>query len=160
MSAANADVVADWISVVQRGITFGGVFIALYVGHMLGDHIAQTDRQAADKAGPWRGTASGALVGHVSSYAACQMAAIYAVLWVTGLHVSYVGWLAGIGFSAISHGFIDRRWPVQWVCRHTGSEAFGKLASGGLNGAYLVDQSLHIACLFVAALLMTGLTAS
>jgi hypothetical protein len=156
VSTEHLDAVTNWIGAIQTGVTFTCAFAALYTGHMVGDHIAQTDGQAAGKAKPFRDGELGPLLAHVASYTVCQMAAIYAVLAVTGLHVDYRAWLAGIGFSAVTHGFIDRRWPVQWLCRNTGSEAFGKLAGNGLNGAYLVDQTLHIACLFASALIMAG----
>jgi hypothetical protein len=138
--------------------TFAAVFIALYVGHMIGDHVVQTDWQAANKSLPGR-AGYWALAAHVRNYVAAQWVALMALGLVTG-----APWLTewapvwGLLVSGLTHGFIDRRWPVQWLCRRTGSEAFGKLAGHGLNGAYLVDQTLHIASLFVAALLVAGLS--
>lgn len=135
---------------------FAAVFIALYVGHMLGDHVVQTDHQAAHKSGPgllgW-----GALLTHVGTYGLTQTLALSAAGVVLDVPATGLGVTLGVAFSMATHGFIDRRWPVQWLCRHTGSEAFGKLAGHGLNGAYLVDQTLHIACLFVSALLIAGI---
>lgn len=134
--------------------TLATVFVALYVGHMLGDHVVQTDHQATNKAKPgWFGYR--ALAGHVLGYTATQFVALLAADLVAG-GLPLLGVAAALLFSGATHGFIDRRWPVQWVCRHTGSPNFAALATGGVNGPYLVDQSLHIGCLFVAALIVAG----
>lgn len=88
---------------------FAASFAALYAGHIVGDHLAQTDWQASAKAGKdWIAVA--AMAGHLGSYWVCQALALTAVQVVTG--VSVAGWagVAGLVFSVASHGFIDRRW--------------------------------------------------
>lgn len=143
----------------MSGGVFAAVFVALYVGHMVGDHVAQTDWQAARKADRNR-TGIRAMAGHLLGYGACQFAAMGLVYNVAPFDGN-MGF-AGLAFSVATHGFIDRRWPVQWVCRHTGSETFA--VSRNMTGApgfvsdgpYLVDQTLHIACLFVAALIVVS----
>lgn len=134
---------------------------ALLVAHNVGDHICQTDHQAACKVRPAESTEdppSGAvqaraMAGHVGGYQLTQAAALAAVLPASGLRPSWRGMLAGTVFSAATHAFLDRRWPVRWVLQRTGSPKFAELQTP-INGAYQADQALHHACLFVSALLM------
>lgn len=136
---------------------FAAAFAALYASHMLGDHVlGQTDWQAAHKADR---TVAGwaALAGHVAGYGIVQAVALWSLV-AAGVPLGADAILAGLGFSVVTHAFIDRRWPVLWLLRHTGSAPFAELNSGGINGPYLADQSLHVACLFVAALLVGGLS--
>lgn len=127
-------------------------FVALYAGHMVGDHIVQTDWQAAHKADKGR-TGVVAMAGHVIGYGLTQTVACAALL-LAGAPLSLVGLTVGLVVSVATHAFIDRRWPVQWILRRTGSDRFAALTSNGMNGPYLADQALHIGCLFVAAVLM------
>jgi hypothetical protein len=129
---------------------FAAVFVALYVGHSVGDHIAQTDRQAAGKAAAgWLGVR--AMAGHLSGYHLC-IALCLAALLVIDVPLQPGGVLAGLSFSAASHGFIDRRWPVRALLRRVSpASAAGPTAPQRL---YQVDQSLHLGCLFVSALLI------
>ncbi len=135
----------------MSGSVFAASFVALYVGHMVGDHVVQTDHQA----GKGRDAAV-AMAGHVGGYTLTQLAALAAVYPLTPWHPA--GVLLGLALSALTHAFIDRRWPVQWILRRTGSANFASLASGGMNGPYLTDQALHIGCLFVSALIIGGLS--
>jgi hypothetical protein len=126
---------------------FAAVYIALYAGHMVGDHVAQTDHQAAHKAGKgW--PAARAMAGHIGGYTAVQ---VIALALVAAVGVSAPAAVVALAVSAATHAFIDRRWPVQWLLRNTGSASFASLTTGGLNGPYLTDQALHIGCLFLAA---------
>lgn len=135
---------------------FGAVFAALFVGHMIGDHLLQTDWQASRKAGRgWPAVA--AMGGHLGGYFLAQLAALWAVHVVVVPLDRWAPWW-GLGFSVVSHGFIDRRWPVRWLLEHTGSRDFVKMGGVPLNGMYLADQSLHIGCLFVAALIIVGVS--
>jgi hypothetical protein len=133
--------------------TFAAVFVAMFAAHHLGDHVLQTDFQAANKALPgWRGWA--AMAGHLLSYHAAMVAALLA-LHLVDAPLTVTGCTAGIAFSAITHGLLDRRWLVRWVLEHTGSRAFAA-STTPLHGGYLADQSLHVAALFVAALLVVS----
>jgi hypothetical protein len=135
---------------------FAASFAALYAGHMIADHVLQTDWQAANKTGKsW--TAAEAMLGHLATYWVCQAVALVA-LHAVGIHASGWNGFAGLAFSAATHGLIDRRTPVRWLLEHTGSRDFAALASRGLNGMYLADQALQVGCLFVAALLIAGLS--
>ena len=124
--------------------------VAMLVGHQAGDHLAQTDHQAAHKAGKgaegWK-----AMAGHVAGYTACQAVAL-AGLSASGRRVGVRRAAVALAISAGTHAFIDRRWPVQWLLRRTGSADFAALTSSGLNGPYLADQALHVGCIYLAGL--------
>lgn len=149
---------------VSTAALIAAAFAALYAGHMVGDHIAQTDWQSQHKAGHWtpdRDTGdepphcngARAMAGHLAGYLTTQLAAILAAA-AAGVPFSTAGVVAGLAFSVATHGLIDRRWPVRWVLTRTGSRPFADLAAGGMNGMYLGDQTLHIGCLYVSALLV------
>jgi hypothetical protein len=147
--------------------TFGTVWAALAVGHNLADHVlGQTDRQAARKGAPDaeaianganRRAGWGACLRHVALYH-LVLAVLVAIAWLAlPLQLTWLGLLAGFAWSAVTHAFLDRRWPVRWLLEHTGSGPFSRLASGGMNGMYLADQALHGTALFFSALLITRL---
>src|SRR4051794_13211420 len=94
---------------------------------MLGDWVIQTDAQALAKMNSWR-----AMLGHVLTYHLC-MALFVLPFW-------HDRWAAlGLAVSAVTHGFIDRRWPVRWLLRETGSANFSEMQLGMLSA----DQALH-----------------
>jgi hypothetical protein len=133
--------------------TFAAVFIALYVGHQLGDHIAQTDATADAKSQPgWAGWR--AIGVHVFTYHLCVVAALAALLLIH-VPLTWPGCAAGVGFSAVTHGFIDRRWPVRVLLEKTGSARFAAMTTP-ICGSYVSDQALHVAALFVSALLVVS----
>ena len=144
-------------------LTFATVLGALLVAHNVGDHICQTDHQAWCKARPEDGAEnqpSGAeqakaMAGHIATYQAAQAVALAVVLPASGLRPSWRGLVAGSLFSAATHAFLDRRWPVRWILRHTRSPKFADLQTP-INGPYQADQALHHGCLFVSALLIAS----
>jgi hypothetical protein len=103
------------------------IFPILFAAHMLGDWIIQTDKQALNKMSSWR-----AMGGHVLTYHLC-MAVLVLPFW----HDRWA--LLGFVISAATHGFIDRRWPVRWLLRKTGSANFSEMQLGVLSA----DQALH-----------------
>lgn len=133
----------------------GVLFPLLLAGHFLGDWVVQTDWQAAEKAWPppgwtptaykqvtrqrrarsWRANQAHCLTYHLT------MAAFVLPVWHTW------GTLAAFALSWATHGFIDRRWPVRWLLRNTGSPAFATQ----MWGVLATDQALHIAILGVIA---------
>lgn len=113
------------------------VFPLLIAAHMLGDWVVQSDAQAAAKMSSWR-----AMAGHVATYH-LTMATIVLPFW----HNRWV--LLGFAVSAGTHAIIDRRWPVRWLLRSTGSKSFAETTLGVLAA----DQALHVVFLaFMAAL--------
>jgi hypothetical protein len=141
--------------VATRCVVFAVALTALLVGHALGDHVAQTDRQADGKAGHGRAAAV-ALAGHLIGYHATAGAVLVTTALVLGLPLSVSGVVAGLGFSAATHGLLDRRWPVRAILRATGSPRFAEMSTP-VCGMYVADQALHQGALLVAALLVARL---
>lgn len=96
----------------------GATYAVLMAAHDLGDHVVQTDHQAATKAASWRGMA-----GHVGSYTALQVASLVA-LRASGVRPSWRRVLAAVVWSASTHAILDRRRPVVALLRLTGSPGF------------------------------------
>lgn len=159
----------------SRAAVFGAVLAALWAAHDVGDHVVQTDHQAAHKAKDW-----GAMASHVGGYHAVQVA-VLAALRTVGVRPPWWRLAAGVALSAATHALLDRRWPVVAVLRRTGCSGFassnvvriqpGIVRPGAihgeqfahipeaplpLHGPYLADQALHHACLLVAALVIAS----
>jgi hypothetical protein len=136
-------------------ITFAAAAATLHAAHQLGDHIVQTDNNASNKAAPGRHGWHHVLT-HVATYHLTALVMLVVTAVVLDLPVTVLGIAAGLGFSAITHAVIDRRWPVRWLLNHTGSAAFADRQTP-ICGMYLADQSLHHACLWASALLIACL---
>lgn len=132
---------------------FGAVLATLTAAHNLADHVLQTDHQAGGKAAAtgWVGP----MAGHVAGYHAAQVVGLVVADRVLGLGLRPGRVAAAVALSAGTHAFLDRRWPVRWVLRHTGSPAFADLTTP-INGPYVADQALHHAVLWLAALIATA----
>ena len=143
--------------------TFAATLPILLVAHNLADHVTgQTHKQATTKGAPSpEQIAAGAdphsgwaaLLGHVAWYHA-TLAAVGALAWLAlPIHWSAPGAAAALAWSALTHGFIDRRWPVRRLLTAMGKRGYAELASGGMNGMYQVDQALHHTMLLASAVL-------
>lgn len=147
-------------------LVFAVSFGALYAAHHVGDHWLQTDGQAMAKGGAgWKARA--ACARHVATLAVTKLIALAAVFAVTGLPVRPIWWAAALSVDAVSHYVADRRAPLRALAALLGE---GKLAFFNLGtprpgkddnpslgtGAYALDQSWHVAWLFVTALIMAG----
>lgn len=157
MTSMTSSVISS--SVLDIGVaspaSVGAVFAALYVAHQVADHWVQTQHQADTKGQPgWRGRL--ACAGHVATYSLTALVAVVVLAWRTGLILSPAGLVAGLAVSAVTHYLADRRTPLRRIADWLGSGPFYRVNTGGLNGAYLLDQSWHIGWLFVAALLIGG----
>lgn len=128
--------------------TLAAIFVALLVGHLFGDHIAQTDRIANSKGAPtaedlehgasrWAGWRS--LWLHIASYGASQ-AVFLALVWLAGQASVWTVASALIG-SVFTHAVIDRRWLVRLLAA---DRPLWK------DAAYWIDQSLHYVAMFAA----------
>jgi hypothetical protein len=132
---------------------FAALFALLYVGHLVGDYVVQTDAMAAHKV-------AGAPVPLLRSWLANQrhvagysltIAATVLVSGALGGFLATLGavpwwrWLAAAA-NWVAHSVIDRRWPVRWLMEATGSGPF--YANGG---APHVDQTLHLLTLLILA---------
>ncbi|MGA8114522.1 MAG: DUF3307 domain-containing protein [Actinocatenispora sp.] len=133
-------------------------YVGLFAGHHLGDHPFQSTAAAAGKsapspaelargARPWQGWSWA--VQHVAVYTAVQTACLALVALVAPLHL--VGVLAALAVSASTHAVIDRRWVVRWFLAAKGAHDWAE-------GPYLVDQSLHLGVLLVAAVVAAVVT--
>jgi hypothetical protein len=129
------------------------VFVALFAGHQIGDHIVQTNAAARAKGAPtrdmlaagmppWRGW--GACLRHVGTYTLCQAVAL--VMIRIAEPVSWAGVASAVAVSASTHAVIDRRWLVRFLVRV-------KRCQDWPEALYLIDQSLHIGALLLAAVL-------
>lgn len=153
----------------QALAVFAATLPILLVAHNLADHVTgQTNNQALTKGAPTPGQiaasrAAGKPLGPHDGWAACAghvawyhltLAAVCALAWaVLPLHWSVPGAALALAWSAATHGFIDRRWPVRRLLVALGKESYADPASGGMNGVYQVDQALHHSALLVSAIL-------
>lgn len=141
---------------------FAAVFVALFVGHQVGDHWTQTSHQAQNKGKPgWFGRWN--CIKHVTTYTLTGLVALSAMALSTGWHPNPVTLVIGMAVSAISHYVADRRTPLAKLAEWTGSGDFWRMGSPRPfyrdnvclgTGAYALDQSFHYAWLFVAALII------
>ncbi|WP_232323912.1 DUF3307 domain-containing protein [Catenuloplanes japonicus] len=136
-------------------MTFVITLLALIVGHQLGDHVMQTDRQAAHKAGRGRAAAT-AMAGHLAAYHGTVAVVLGLTAWALEVQLTWLGVAAGLLFSVVTHAILDRRAFVRLVLQHTGSREFADQTSP-VCGMYVADQSLHWACLLISALLIARL---
>jgi hypothetical protein len=140
----------------EAAILFAVVLSTMYASHQVADHVfGQTDKQAVNKALPGRAGWS-ALLGHVFSYHVIMLVMLLITLAVFSLPVTLTGVIFGLGFSVVSHAFLDRRWPVKWILEHIGCSDFAKLETP-IWGMYQADQGLHYLCLWISALLFAVL---
>lgn len=84
------------------------LFIALWVGHMVGDHWVQTSHQVEHKGQSGR-AGRRACLAHVYTYTCTQIVALLVVTAATGMHVRPGAFVAGLAVSAGTHYFAD--WP-------------------------------------------------
>ena len=138
-----------------RAVVFVVALVVLLVAHQVGDHVIQTDHQAAGKAGPGL-TALWAMLGHLAGYHAVAAVLLVGTFGVLGLPLTWGGVLAGVAFSALTHAALDRRWTVRTILRRLGSPQFAE-STGPVCGMYAADQALHQLSLLGSALLIAGL---
>ncbi|MER7623913.1 transcriptional regulator [Streptomyces sp. NPDC126503] len=155
----------------ESAAVFAAVFIALWVGHAVGDHWVQSSCQAASKGLPgWAGRL--ACGRHVAGLTATKGVALAPVVLLLDLPLSAAGLTLGLGVDAVSHYWADRRTTLQKLARVCGKAEFYSLGTPGHaahpvtaegryaptlgTGAYALDQSWHVAWLGVAALLIAA----
>jgi Protein of unknown function (DUF3307) len=134
---------------------FAVLFIALYTGHLVGDHWVQTSREAARKALPgWPGRLMCA--EHVATLTITKFLAVAVATLITGIHIAPWALAAALTVDAVSHYWADRRTTLAGLAGRLGKSEFYLLGSGSGTlgtGAYALDQSWHIGWLFAAALI-------
>ena len=116
-------------------------YAALRTAAHVADHWFQTGHQAMHKADP--GAAGHrAMAGHVASYAGAQAVALVAANHLLDAGLKPRGIAAAVVFSAATHWFIDRRWPVRKLAEAMDKQGFHDLG-GPLGGSYILDQAAH-----------------
>ena len=139
---------------------FAAVFIALFVAHQVGDHWVQSSCQAAAKGGTGR-TARRACAAHVASLTATKLVFL-APLALLGISLHPAALLVALAVDAATHYWADRRTTLAALAARCGKGGFYRLGAPREGrddnpslgtGAYALDQSFHIAWLFVAALI-------
>jgi hypothetical protein len=142
-------------------VVFTAAGFALDRAHYVGDHWLQTDDQATSKhkAG-WEGRWACAL--HVASYTAAGAVALVS-LYILGLPTHPAQLVAGLGVSAVTHYFADRRVPLRRLAALLGRSKYissvtvvrtpgGKPDDCGPGtGLFHLDQSWHYVWIGVAA---------
>jgi hypothetical protein len=133
--------------------TFAAVLVTLLVAHHVADHWVQTERQAADKGrSGWPGRWAAAR--HVATLTVTAALALAVVAWRLGLQLDPGRVALGLALNAVTHWWADRRSTLRWLAVTVGHRPFHELGSGGLGGAYVLDQAWHWAWLLVAALVI------
>jgi hypothetical protein len=126
----------------RRGLVVWGL-----VAHLIADWPLQSDWMARNKAWPWRWSILGLLP-------AFTHAGIHAV----ALGVVF-GYWPGMALG-LAHLLIDTRVPVAWfskVMRQTPPDpAAFPLMDIGATVRFWVDQVWHVACIAIAALIVTA----
>lgn len=142
---------------------FAAVFIALFVGHTIGDHWVQTGHQAACK-GARTNAGRVACAGHVLSLTATKLVLLAGAWLVLDLELSIGAVALAFVIDAVSHYWADRRFTLEWLADKVGKTGFyhqgtdlvdvnGKAVPHIGTGKYALDQSFHHFWLFVAALI-------
>ena len=108
-------------------------YVAVFVGHLIGDWIVQTDWQAANKTRNAKALIQHMLGYHLTLFVFMILCMPLRTAWLI-LMVSY-----------FTHSFIDLRWPVVRLMEITGSKPFSET----LWGVLIVDQVLHVSILLV-----------
>jgi Protein of unknown function (DUF3307) len=135
-----------------RGLVFLVAMVVLLVAHQVGDHVVQTDHQAGRKAGPgW--PAARAMAGHLCTYHALAAVLLASAFALLRLPLGGPGLAAGLAFSAVTHGLLDRRWPVRALLRATRAARFAETTTP-VSGMYAADQAMHYLALLISALLI------
>ena len=135
--------------------TFAAVAVTIYAAHQVGDYWVQTSDQAARKGLPgWEGRL--ACADHVGTYTLTLFGFLAAAdLWA-GLDLAQPWLLTGLGLSAVTHYFSDRRKPLERLASRLGKSGFCRAGDGLATGASLLDQAWHWAWLFASALVISG----
>ena len=96
------------------------------------------------------------MAGHLGTYHALAAVLLVGVSYLFGLPLGPIGVLAGLGFSAFTHGLLDRRWPVRVILRASRSPKFAE-TTAPVCGMYTADQALHHLAPPVSAVLIARL---
>jgi hypothetical protein len=143
---------------------FAAVFAALYAAHEIGDHWVQTHKQALTKGKRgWAGCLPCAQ--HVVTMTATKILILAVTAATIGLPLSAWHVLIGLGLDAGSHYWADRRSTLARLAHLIGKDGYYMLGAPRPGhddnpslgtGAYVLDQSWHIAWLWITALIIAA----
>lgn len=129
------------------------LFAALLVGHLIGDYLIQQHTWSTRKVEPgWAGRAWCTV--HAVTYAATCWVVLAVAVAVDGLTVNQIAVAVAMAANAALHGFLDRRWPLVWIIRATGS---GSWLDADPRALLIFDQVVHVITLYAIAV---GITAA
>jgi hypothetical protein len=128
-------------------------FVALFVGHWLGDHWAQTNHQVAHKGEPGS-PGRRACAAHVATLTLCQAVLLSLVALFEGGVGGPVQAALGLAVNAITHYWIDRRRTLEGLAHLM--QRYGKHSyyTSGEQGRMALDQAAHMGWLLPAALII------
>ncbi len=128
--------------------TFTSFFIAMYVGHLVGDYWVQTSWQAENKSDiPF------ARLMHVLTLQATKAVFVFPLLFIIDVHpIAVAGMLL---LDGLSHYIIDDRKNLRKLADLLNKGKFYDLGTPPLaHGAHQLDQSAHIVMIFVVTLMV------
>jgi Protein of unknown function (DUF3307) len=127
-------------------VNWVSVFTAFLVAHMVGDYLFQTDWQARHKRGGLSGgVAAKALFSHVTTY---TLAFVPALVWI-GDKLTW-GWaLLAAALIFLPHLLLDDGRFVRAYMANV-----KRVPGFDVSIAASVDQSFHVLCLFLVALMV------
>lgn len=120
------------------------MFAALIVGHLFGDFIIQQHTWSTRKTAPgWTGRAWCTV--HAVTYGAACWAVLAVAVAIEGIAVNGSAVAIGMVVNAALHGFLDRRWPLVWLVRASGS---GQWLDADPRALFIFDQVVHVITLY------------
>lgn len=140
---------------------FAAAYAAYYTAHHIVDHWGQSDHEATTKGQRTRAGRT-ACATHAFMHAVTAAMALALTAWATHLHPNPTQTAAAITLSAATHYWADRRHTLARLAQLAGQARFYRLGAPRLGrddnphlgtGAYHLDQSWHLAWLFIAALI-------
>ncbi|MEW9530704.1 hypothetical protein [Microbispora sp. NPDC049125] len=145
----------------NRVAVFAATLTSAITAHHVADYLSQTDHQACRKAAPGYNAVDDtpyaqtwiANQKHCLTYHATMAAAVGATFRILGIRIPPGRAAAALALSWGTHAVIDRRWPVKKIMEWTGSGAWYEADK---EAAPKVDQTLHLAVLHLAALLVAA----
>ena len=120
----------------QAVLMWAALFVAGFLGHLVGDYLIQNNWMAQNKARPlhgfslWPGSTAAqeddetlaAITAHAITWAvAVTMPLMVMARLAWGLPGMRAAFIAGLILMVI-HWIQDRRWPIQWFMRVTGKD--------------------------------------
>lgn len=142
----------------------GGLALPMFAAHNLADHPFQPSQWAAAK-GACNHSGATACAKHILVVVLLQALAVLAVVGLTETVVSPVAVVTGIGFTAWSHYWFDRRFTAAGLYEAIKKTSFARLGTPRPDhddaphlgtGAYRMDQDWHILWLAISALIIAS----